>query len=423
MTKLLNSKKLFWLYSLSAICYYIQGFESLPSLSLFKYFKEVLMYPPEKLMMLNAIIGLAWIPKILWGICIDQFLSRKKWITISLILDIITVLFLGIWSLPLIMLITMMFINSTDSAIRDVAIDGTMCIEGKKHNITGKIQSLQWISITVATVITGLLGGYLADHFNYRVGFLLLIPFYLLMFIPLYFYKESKKSLTKEESCLSCKFALDCGGNDNYICEGYQIRFIKKSIKEIFKPYKEIFKNKSFLWGCLFLFLYKYSPSFGTPLSYLERDSFKWSFQFMGILGTIASIVSIIGAMIYWKICQKINIKKWLTYSVFLGAVTTLSYLYYTPISAIVYLIIYSLIGMTIHLIIMDWMAKTSIRGLEATTFALLCGINNLSAGTASSFSGAFLYPIIGLKWLIILSALTSFICLPIIKKLQIKET
>jgi len=69
----MKNKKLFWIYSLSAICYFLQGFEGLPSLSLFKYFKEVLMYPPEKLMILNAIIGLAWIPKILWGYFVDQF--------------------------------------------------------------------------------------------------------------------------------------------------------------------------------------------------------------------------------------------------------------------------------------------------------------------------------------------------------------
>jgi len=388
----MKNKKIFWIYSLSALCYFLQGIEGLPALSLLKYFKEVLMYPPEKLMLLNSIIGLAWIPKILWGYFVDQFLSRKIWISISIIIDILTVLFLGIWSLPLVLLISMMFINSTDSAIRDVAVDGTMCIEGKRYNITGKIQSLQWIFITIATIITGLLGGYLADHYSYKIGFLILIPFYLLMFIPLYFYKEK------------------------------EIKKPKIKLINTLKPYKKILKHKSFLWACLFLFLYKYSPSFGTPLNYIQRDNFNWSFQFIGILETISSIISIFGAMVYWKFSQKINIKKWLYYSVFLGAITTLSYLYYTPISAIIYLCLYSLIGMFIFLIIMDWMAKTSISGLEATTFALLCGINNLAAGSASTFSGAFLYPKIGLQWLIILSAFTSFLCVPIIQKLNIKE-
>lgn len=418
-----KNNQIFWIYSLSAICYFLQGFESLPSLSLFKYFKEVLMYSPEKIMTINAIIGLAWIPKILWGALIDKFLSRKIWITLSIILDILTVLFLGIWSLPLVLLISMMFINSTDSSIRDVAVDGTMCVEGKKYSITGKIQSLQWIFITIATVITGLLGGYLADHFNYKVGFLLLIPFYLLMFIPLYFYKETQKIVQKHtKDCIDCKFALECSQSKSLNRDCFIPRNKQNKLMEHIKPYKQLFKNKSFLWACLFLFLYKYSPSFGTPLSFIERDSFKWSFQFMGLLGTISSIISILGAVLYWHICKKIQIKKWLCVSVFLGALTTLSYLFYVPLTAIIYLILYSFIGMFIHLIMMDFLAKSSIDGLEATSFALLCGINNLAAGTASTFSGAILYPLIGLKWLIVLSALTSFVCLPIIKYLNIKE-
>lgn len=65
------NKKLLTIYILSALCYFIQGIETLPGLSLLKYFKEVLMYPPEKLMLISSLVGLAWIPKILWGIMQD----------------------------------------------------------------------------------------------------------------------------------------------------------------------------------------------------------------------------------------------------------------------------------------------------------------------------------------------------------------
>ncbi len=113
----------------------------------------------------------------------------------------------------------------------------------------------------------------------------------------------------------------------------------------------------------------------------------------------------------------KINIKKWLYISVFLGAVTTLSYLYYTPKTAIIYEVVYSLIGMFIFLMVMDFMARKTIKGLEATSFALLCSISNLALVT-SNLSGAFLLPIVGLKWLIVLSSITSFLCLPLINKI-----
>jgi predicted MFS family arabinose efflux permease len=185
--------------------------------------------------------------------------------------------------------------------------------------------------------------------------------------------------------------------------------------------YKELFTNKKFLIGCLFLFLYNFNPSFGTPLFFIERDTFHWSGTFMGILGAITSGISIIGSILYWKFGKKIDIKKCLFWSVFIGAGTTLCYLWFTPISAIIYGIIFSFMGMFIFLNIMAWMAKSTIPGKEATSFALLCSINNL-AGTCSGLSGAFLFPKIGLQPLIIVSALTSFACLPLIKKLQIKE-
>ena len=101
----------------------------------------------------------------------------------------------------------------------------------------------------------------------------------------------------------------------------------------------------------------------------------------------------------------------------FLGAVTTLSYLYYIPVTAVIYDIVYSLLGMFIFLMIMDFMARSTTKGFEATSFALLCSISNIAL-IASNTSGAFLLPHMGLKGLIILSALTSFLCLPLIKKI-----
>jgi predicted MFS family arabinose efflux permease len=139
-----------------------------------------------------------------------------------------------------------------------------------------------------------------------------------------------------------------------------------------------------------------------------------------GYIGAITSAVSIIGSVLYFKFGRKINIEKCLFWSVFLGALTTLCYLYFTPVSAIVYGIVFSAIGMFIFLNIMTWMAKSTIPGKEATSFALLCSINNL-AGTASSLTGAYLFPRIGLQPLIIIAAFTSFLCLPLIKKLRIK--
>ena len=381
----MKNKKLFWIFALSSAVYFTQGIEGLPSQGLFYYLKETLNFSPEKIMIIGSLTTFAWLVKPLIGYLIDNLFTKRAWIFISLVLDIVLVLFVGMMQLPLVILVAVLIVNSGNAAFRDVAVDGIMCVEGKKYQATGKIQSIQWISILIAGLITGIGGAFIAEKWGYQIGFLCLIPVYILVGLPAYFYHEEQA---------------------------------EKKYTTLFADLKRLFSDKKILIIGLFIFLYKYSPSFGTPLFFIQRDSFKWAKLWIGTLGTVSTLFGVGGALLYYKFSQKINIKKWLYYSVLAGALTTLSYLYYTPLTAVAYDVIYSLVGMFIFLMVMDFMARHSVKGLEATSFALLCSINNLS-GVASNLSGAFLLPVIGLKWLIVLSALTSFLCLPLINKIE----
>lgn len=382
-----NNKKLFWIFALNSAVYFTQGIEALPSQGLFYYLKETLNFSPQKIMVISSIPIFAWLVKPVIGYVIDNLFSKKAWIFISLGLDIVLVLSLGLVQMPLVMLILILTINSADAAFRDVAVDGIMCVEGKIYNATGKIQSIQWISLSLAGITTGIGGGYLAQTWGYKGAFLCLIPIYVLVTLPAYFFRETIVRVEKARATL---------GED----------------------LKKLFANKQLLIVGLFIFLYKYSPSFGTPLFFIQRDTFKWGKIWIGALGTAGTVFGIIGSILYYKFSTKINIKKWLYISVFLGAVTTLSYLYYTPVTAVIYDTLYSFLGMFIFIMVMDFMARSSVKGLEATSFALLCSISNLAL-LASNLSGAFLLPVMGLKWLIIISSLTSFLCLPLIRKIE----
>ncbi len=337
-------------------------------------------------MVISSITIFAWLVKPFIGYVIDNFLNKRAWIFLALGFDIILALFLGLAQLPIFILITILVINSTNAAFRDVAVDGIMCVEGKKYQATGRIQSVQWIAISVAGLLTGIGGGYIAEKWGYQAAFLILIPFYILVVIPAFFYKEDDPVTLESKASLA--------------------------------DLKKLFTNKKILIVGLFIFLYKYSPSFGTPLFFIQRDTFQWSKVWIGTLGTISTVFSIIGSLLYYKFSKKIKIKKWLYISVFLGAVTTMSYLYYTPVTAVVYDVVYSFIGMFIFIMVMDFMARSTVKGFEATSFALLCSISNLAL-ISSNLSGAFLLPLLGLKWLIIISALTSFLCLFLIDKID----
>ena len=406
------NKKLFWVFTLSSAVYFTQGIEGLPSQGLFYYLKETLNFSPTKIMVIGSITTFAWLVKPIIGYIIDNFLNKKIWIFIALAFDIILVLFLGLAYLPLFILVAALILNSTNTAFRDVAVDGIMCVEGKKYNATGRIQSIQWISISIAGLVTGIGGGYIAEIWGYKGAFLSLIPIYMLVAIPAYFYKEDKTVQDKNSTTLF----LDSRKSPSAIT----LSDFRSGIGKCFIlscTMKKLFADKKLLIVGLFIFLYKYSPSFGTPLFFIQRDAFKWGKIWIGALGTISMVFGIAGSFLYYKFSQKINIRKWLYFSVFLGALTSLSYLYYTPVTAVIYDVLYSFIGMFIFLMIMDFMAKSTVKGLEATSFALLCSMSNLALVT-SNLSGAFLLPVIGLKWLIALSALTSFLCLFLINKI-----
>jgi MFS family permease len=254
MNTLKKDYKLFWIYLLSGSIYACQGFEGLPSTSLFFYLKEKLHLDPSTIMYLGTITSIAWLVKPLWGYLCDNYLTKKKWILLSLLGSLIACLYLGISSFIILpVLILLMTLGSWTSAVRDVAVDGIMCVDGKKTNSCDRIQAIQWTSITIAGILVSLAGGIIADHLSYKFAYLCLVPIYLIILGIVLRYKTT-----------------------------VSINRTKESILKTIYSYKELFTNKSFLFACLFLFLYNFSPGFGTPLMFIERDKFLWSGTFMG---------------------------------------------------------------------------------------------------------------------------------------------
>ena len=381
-----------WIYLLSGTIYFTQGIEGLPGLSLFFYLKETLHLDVSSIMYLSLITSIAWGIKPLYGYMIDNYLTKKKWILISLIGSLLICLYLGLSSFIILpILIIMMSTMSLTTAVRDVANDGIMCIEGKETDNCDRIQTVQWTAITIASVIVSLGGGYIADHFNYKVAYLFLIPIYFIIMSIVFKYRTNVPQ-----------------------------NRVRIPILQSILSYKELFTNKQFLLGAAFLFVYNFAPGFGTPLMFIQRDVFHWSGTFMGMISAISSGLGIVGAVLYFKYSKKINVKKCLFYSVFAVGLINICYLYFTPVSAIIYSCIFSVLGMFIFLNMMSFMAKSTLSGKEATSFALLCSVNNL-AGTFSTLMGAWLFPLIGLKCIIIIASCSAFLSLPILKRLEIK--
>ncbi|MBI3318165.1 MAG: MFS transporter [Candidatus Omnitrophica bacterium] len=277
-------------------------------------------------------------------------------------------------------------LDAFGGAIKDVAMDGIMVEEGRRMGLVGKIQAVQWGSLTLASVITGLAGGVIAERFDYHLGFKLVAVFPLLVAGLAFFYRENPVGDRAQRP-----------------------------------PMREVLKNRRLLLAMLFLFLLWFSPSFGVPVSFKMRDELHFSKLAMGFLGTLGSAFSILGAVWYWRVSSRIDLKKWLVISTLLSALSTFAYLYLTPTSVVVYAVGFGIASMATQLILMDFCARICPEGKEATTFALIMSVLNF--GTfLSGIVGGKLHDLVGYHWLVVISGATTLLCLPLIPHLKVER-
>ena len=321
-----------------------------------------------------------------------EYYKRKPYIFLSAIISSFMALVIGFSPIiSLTVLITFLLFYAVGQAGDNVGTNGLVIEQGVKNGSVGRLQSIQWASIGVATVLTGALGGYISEKFDYHLAYLIIAAFPAMIAILALSLKEDKVQISHKVD----KFPV--------------------------KEFLSKLNNKQLILSAIFLFLFWFSPSIGTPLMEKMRGTLHFSKIWIGWLDTIGSIFGIVGALIYFKFNKHVDVKKWLYYSVLLNALSTFAYLYLTPHSILLYSVVFSVSGQFTQLLMLGMMAYMCPVGTEATTFALLTAIVNF-ASFCSNLAGAKLYAIFGYSGLVIASGVTTFLCLPFIPFLQVKN-
>lgn len=386
---------------LFALIYFAQGMSGNPGIfivSLQFLLKEELLLTAAQLANFSAWMILAWNIKPIYGLLSDFVpifgYRRKSYLMLTSFLAFLAIIAvtllskLSFWSL----LIPLM-VCSLGLAFSDVLCDALMVEKGQLFNAIDKFQSIQWLAGSFASILVGAVGGYLATYYNYKTAFLIAAIFpFLVFWLSLIFVKEEKRKIDLE------------------------------NLKLTISVTKLAFKDKNLWIIAGFLFFWKFSPSFGAPLLYYQRDVLKFSKFFIGSLDTITSIGFIIGALIYWKFCQKISLKTLLNWIIGFGVIGALAYLGLVgPKSAIALNLVFGVTGMIALLTVLSLAAKSCPPKIEGTIFAFLMSSLNLG-GTGSQFIGGKLFELVGLNTLIIISAVFTALCWLFIPYLKIKQ-
>jgi MFS family permease len=275
-------------------------------------------------------------------------------------------------------------------AFNDVLTDAMMVENGRPLGLTGAFQSVQWACITLASVVVGELGGYLAQTHSLRAAFLLAACFPLTsLFMGALFVREAPARTDKaafRQTWRAIRAAL--GTRDIWVVAG-------------------------------FIFFFWFSPSFGPAFLYYETDTLKFSQQFIGRLAALAAVSGVVGAAAYAPLSRRMPLTRIINLSIGFGVVTTLAYLLYRDAtSALIITVAFGAISMITQLAFLDLAAKACPRHVEATFFALLTSVYNLGMQLSENV-GARLYDVLGYAPLVYISAAMTalaWLLVPLVK-------
>jgi MFS family permease len=364
---------------LFGIVYFAQGMWYLPNQTITISLKDAGLSAGQ-VATFFAITTVPWLIKPVYGLLSDFVplfgYHRKSYLMLTSATAAAAGLFLGVtgdhayWRMAA--FFTLMALGL---AFTDVLVDALMVENGKPMGLTGAFQSVQWGTITTASILVGELGGYLAEHRRLHAAFFLAACFPLVsLLMAAFFVREAPaREGTKE-------FWTTWAA-------------IRDALRE----------REVWVVGGFILF-WTFSPSFGPAFLYYQTDVLHFSQQFIGHLGALASVAGVVGAFIYAPLSRRVPFTRLINISIGVAVAGTLAYLVYRDVwSALAIDIFFGCIGMITQLAFLDLAAKSCPRHIEATFFAILMSLYN--GGTQLSQNiGARLYDSLGYTPLVLIS-------------------
>ncbi len=372
------------------ITYFLQGFADLSSGLTHQpvqyLLKEHFQLSAADAGVFWATVGLGWTLKPLYGFLSDSVpfvgYHRKSYLVLMALIGASCWSMLVLFSPSYTRLLCFLTICAVSLAFTDVMTDALMVETGRPLRLTGSFQAIQWAALSFALILAQFFGGYLATYVSVHRVFLLAISFPLiLVFITLSLVREPRvagSQVTRVDTLSVLRHAI----------------------------------RTPMLWtSAAFLFLWNFSPSFGTPLLYYETDVLQFSKIFIGTLGAIAQTGSVVGALFFLLYGRAVPLRRLLSIAVVLGVLSTLSFLGLVgPRSAVGLFFFSGMINQVTHLAVLDLAARTCPVRAAGTVFALLMATLNLGASSGGVFGG-WLYESAGFSPLILISTLGTALC------------
>jgi MFS family permease len=286
----------------------------------------------------------------------------------------------------------------------DVLCDGVMVERGKRLKKTGDYQSVQIGTLYLMLFVSGVGGGWLAEHASYRAIFGLTACFPLLILASLWAVEEAP---LKEDA---------------------------QSPKRLAEGLLSLARKPVFWAACAIILLFNFKPYQGTARFYYQADTLGFSKILIGSLTSIDGMSGVAGAGLYWWLLNRkvrlggrtvtLTTANLVRATVVLGAPLSLVWIgYRTPLTAGIITAVFGFLGVAMRLSLMDLVAQACPEHGEATAFALFMSVFNLAAWSSNT-TGAYAYGALGdaygahgtMAVLIVFGALCTALCWPLLR-------
>jgi MFS family permease len=314
-----------------------------------------------------AVVELPWIIKPLWG-AISDFVPlfgyrRRPYMVIANVGGVLAFAWLATLHTTT-AIVPALTVTAVAMAISSTLCGALLVEMGQKHNASARFVNQQWLWFNIAQMLSALLAGYLIEIMS-PVGAL------------------HTAAWIAAAAPLSIIASL-------WLIHEPRSRIDLAALQQRVAALLSAFRNRNLWFVAGFLFLYYFSPHFGTPLYFQMSDRLGFSQGFIGALSSISAGGWILGGLLFQWQLHRLSNPALLRLSILGGVVTTLSYLLLSgEASAVVIWLLSGVAGMIATIATMSLAAESCPEGAEGFAFAGMMSIINLATPLSDTVGSA----------------------------------
>jgi MFS family permease len=313
------------------------------------------------------LLSLPWAIKPLFGILTDFVpLWRRRRKSYLVLVNTAALVGLAVlWAAPpqhgsVFWLLTLLLVPTMSVAFADVVVDALMVERGQPLGKTGLLQSVQWACMFAATVVTGVVGGWLSDTGRQDLGFLICAT----VMVP--------------ALALSVFAVREPPYPRGLASPGRAVRQLWHAART-----PGVLAVGAFLW------LWNFNPFSTSVLQLQMKYGMGWNEQFYGNTVALQAVASVVASVGYGFYCRRLSTGKLMHLSIILGILSTVGYwAMFDQTSAVCISLAIGFTYMTATLIQLDWAARVCPSETAGTVFALLMSLSNLGVAMSMGLGG-----------------------------------